>query len=414
MASLHPTLDEIAGHGIAFIDLCAEMREIVKSKWRRTDSPPQNLLRCLIASGSDEASPPLLQVEVSTWLVAIAAASQAGGRPCPTEDQLDLCSRVLAELPPLTLDALRRLFSLLLGGEWAAAGASQAQTALLASALATPLLGSEHPPLGAWAAAHLLVTQHLPGGLDGANATEWVRIPASSVGRSTLVTLAAALGVPEKHIGPARHCLVVARAADGASVEVGDVLIGMDGQLLDPTKEVRLRKAAAATAGGPSVTLLRRSTRGGAAAASAAARRAAAAGPPAPATPPPAPRAARFDDAADLELPRRLAALELLVSPPVVNTGHSTVDGDDDDDDDGVMRTSTSESALPSRFEVPAGAEGRAASAERRRQLQRERSRDLAAKAKRRASQILEAAESERGDLLAAAEVEAEAMWSAT
>ena len=173
MASLHPTLDEIAGHGIAFIDLCAEMREIVKSKWRRTDSPPQNLLRCLISSGSDEASPPLLQVEVSTWLVAIAAASQAGGRPCPTEDQLDLCSRVLAELPPLTLDALRRLFSLLLGGEWAA--------------------------------AHLLVTQHLPGGLDGANATEWVRIPASSVGRSTLVTLAAALGVPEKHIGPARH-----------------------------------------------------------------------------------------------------------------------------------------------------------------------------------------------------------------
>ena len=51
---LHPTLDEIAGHGIAFIDLCAEMREIVKSKWRRTDSPPQNLLRCLISSGSDE------------------------------------------------------------------------------------------------------------------------------------------------------------------------------------------------------------------------------------------------------------------------------------------------------------------------------------------------------------------------
>ena len=152
MASLHPTLDEIAGHGIAFVDLCAEMREIVKSKWRRTDLPPQNLLRCLISSGSDEASPPLLQVEVSTWLVAIAAASQAGGRPCPTEDQLDLCSRVLAELPPLTLDALRRLFSLLLGGEWAAAGASQAQTALLASALATPLLGSEHPPLGAWAA----------------------------------------------------------------------------------------------------------------------------------------------------------------------------------------------------------------------------------------------------------------------
>ena len=43
-------LDEIAGHGIAFIDLCAEMREIVKSKWRRTDSPPQNLLRCLISS----------------------------------------------------------------------------------------------------------------------------------------------------------------------------------------------------------------------------------------------------------------------------------------------------------------------------------------------------------------------------
>ena len=43
MASLHPTLDEIAGHGIAFVDLCAEMREIVKSKWRRTDLPPQNL-----------------------------------------------------------------------------------------------------------------------------------------------------------------------------------------------------------------------------------------------------------------------------------------------------------------------------------------------------------------------------------
>ena len=74
-------LDEIAGHGIAFIDLCAEMREIVKSKWRRTDSPPQNLLRCLIASGSDEASPPLLQVEVSTWLVAFAPSSH--DRPPP-------------------------------------------------------------------------------------------------------------------------------------------------------------------------------------------------------------------------------------------------------------------------------------------------------------------------------------------
>ena len=118
-----------------------------------------------------------------------------------------------------------------------------------------------------------------------------VRIPASSVCSSTLVTLAAALGVPEKHIGP-RATPSAARAADGASVEVGDVLIGIDGQLLDPTKEVRPQgrrrhRRRAERHAPPPLDAWWRRRRLRRRAPRRRRRR-----PPAPATPPPAPRAA--------------------------------------------------------------------------------------------------------------------------
>ena len=38
--------------------------------------------------------------------------------------------------------------------------------------------------------AHLLVTQHLPGGLDGADATEWVRISRRCEASEALVATA--------------------------------------------------------------------------------------------------------------------------------------------------------------------------------------------------------------------------------